>query len=685
LPRAVALVSAFVAACVLTLAGTAQAKQVPSGWSWTDYGPELKDVACVQPGTCVAVGENGAVLRSPNTDEVPLAWTMVNLKRDADPPFDTLPVDLVGVSCSNTSCLAVSNTRDLVQGTASWVYRSTDRGATWTAAQKLPAIGTPKTASASAIGCEPGDVSAKTRDCYAAGVDGGIWRSRNDGRSWSALGAPPRTTKPSFNRIACPRANTCVVVGGANTPSSAVIVGDAITSVPAPTGLTSRFSAGACDTADQRGYTSMSVKAKRWGAVRSFRKAPDQQGLSASALACPFENNCVALTGAGLALRTSSLGSGEDWQRRPLPTVLLKALECVETACVAVGKSATWFASLDVGLNWGRVNEVAKFNLGQCNIAQSSTCVAGGDMAVGISRDRGLTWNLPIAGRGALNTKALQCSAPATCLILGQTEMLFTDDFNVFQPRNPPVTAAMGADAQDCVAKSVADTPICVAVTESVTYTSFDGGLTSWAQNGFPGVRPAEIACVPGKTDPVTCLVPNKEFILIGTLGRDPSGFPTWSWRYTNADANHIINVIACSPEGTQCTAAGVQGMILTTTNGTLMDWKEMSIPEGAPTSKQPVYTAVACPQTGFCMVGGKQGIRYVVASTTNNWTDYSYDEVGDITNQPSINGFACESVNRCVALGSSVFLGLRSAQTSRTREISNRSRRARRNARRGT
>jgi hypothetical protein len=646
----------------LAVALPAQAAEIkPSGWSWTNYGPELMGVSCITPNTCVAVGQGGAVLRSPNTDDVPLAWTMVALEKDDQVP--DAPVDLVGVTCSDTSCLAVSEA-PTDPDFPSWVYRSTDAGVSWTAVQALPAVGARKTTHAEAITCAPDEATAATRVCYAAGIDGGIWRSANDGQAWKAVPLPATAgATASFDKIACASASDCVAAGGDTTPSSVLIEGTTVTPLKTPIGIDKRFAALACDnparciaTGGVGKYTLLSISGERWGPVHEFRKkAP--LGLVVKALSCPVANSCVGLTGDGLALRTDDLGADGDqnWVRRPVPAII-GALDCVTSSCIGVGKSAAWYASFDLGSGFLRVNEVAKFDVAQCAAALSPTCVAGGKENVGVSRTGGTLWTLPIADHGALNTSAIECTAPSTCLILGMNDALFTNDLNAFRPRFGPVQSAAGSGNQTCV-----NATLCVAVNDGVVYTTFDGGLTQWTQNAFPHVRPmAGLACIPGQTAPVTCFVPIKDLILIGTMAPDAGGLPHWNWRYTNADADEVISAVACSPAGNQCTAVGKAGMVLTTTPDSVLDWDEQTIPPNVPVDELPLYTSVTCPATGFCMAGGAHGPQSIVASTTNNWADYSYDEIGDIRAAPAISGFGCESINRCIAVGSTVLVGVR-------------------------
>ncbi len=656
----------------LALAGTTQAVevraaapaiQVPSGWNWTNYGPELMSVSCVTPNTCVAIGQGGAVLRSPNTDEVPLAWTFVDLKKDPKAPDN--PVDLVGVTCSDTSCLAVSSPKTPAVDYGSWVYRSTDAGVTWAAVQQLPPVGTRKTLIGSAITCAPDlDATAATRVCYIAGVDGGIWRSANDGLSWTGVALP--TTAPataSFDKIACASADVCVAAGGDADPSSALIRVATVKMLDTPVGIDKRFAALACagatqcvGTGGQGNFTVMNIDATpTWGAARAFRKNPLQAALTVKVLSCPVDNTCIGLDLDGDVLRTDALADpNTKWAMRPAPGII-SALDCFTASCVGVGKAAAWYASFDLGSGFERINEVAGFDLAICPAALSPTCIAGGKENVGRSITGGTLWTLPVADRGALNTKEIRCSSSIACQIYGQTEALATEDMDVFRPLYGPVQSAAGADAIACVTDT-----LCVSPKESVIYTTFDGGKTQWSSNQFPKVRPTGISCIEGRTAPVTCFVAIKFNILIGTMSPDPSGQPHWLWRWTNADSDQEIAAISCTPDGAQCAAVGKAGEVMTTQGGNLLDWSQQTIPANVPVDELPDYTSIDCPLAGFCMIGGKHGAFSIVTSTVDNFVTYSYDEIGDIRAAVGVSGFGCESINRCIAVGSTVLVGIR-------------------------
>ncbi|MDP2012752.1 MAG: hypothetical protein Q8L05_00850, partial [Actinomycetota bacterium] len=529
----------------------------------------------------------------------------------------------------------------------------------WTAVVQLPQVGAIKTNLASAVACSPDKTAtADNRNCYAVGTAGGIWRSTDDGRTWAGVAVPTTASTASFSSVACASSTACVAAGGADLPSSALISGSTVTMLSTPAGINQTFAAVACDnpsrclaTGGQGDYTILNIDASpAWSPALKFRKAPLPPVAKMVSVACPVANYCVGINGDGNVLQTSALGAaGNTWLMRPVQPSIA-TLTCTGSYCVGVGKMAAWYTSINSGADFGRVNEVAKFDLAVCSAALSPTCIAGGEMNMGRSITGGTLWTLPIADRGALNTKEIRCQSSLSCQIFGQTETLVTEDMNVFRPRFGPVQAAAGADAVDCVTDI-----LCVSPKESVVYTTFDGGLTQWASNQMPKVRPTSITCLPGKTDPVTCFEPDKYNILMGTMTRDAQGLPHWQWHYTNADSDQIINAIACSPDGSQCVAAGAAGAVLVSTPGDLNNWTELTLPVNTPVGSLPTYNSATCPANGFCMVGGLQGKQTIVTSTTDGFTTYSYDKIGDLRTQPGVKGFGCETINRCVAVGSTV------------------------------
>ncbi|HEX4729849.1 MAG TPA: hypothetical protein VH299_01195 [Solirubrobacterales bacterium] len=623
---------------VAAAAPAARAEVVPSPWTWTDYGPALRDVSCSSPDDCVAVGQRGMVLRSTAAAEDRLAWSRVPLE---------YPEELDGVTCTASFCLAVSNTRAVSATYTSKVFRSTDGGATWSAGIELPPAGPTKTRSALALACDGGGA------CYAVGPGGGVWRSLDQGSSWEALGLPEKPG--SYDRVACPAVGTCVAAGGDTVGSSAVIEGTQVTAVDVPKKFGKGVLALACDSAtrctatDGLGhYSLLTIPSKTWSTPKLFPKA-----APVSALSCPKAETCVGLS-EGIAMRTTALSSATgEWHRRPIGSLNLGALDCVDDDCTAVGKAASWFDGSEVGFEWDRVNEVAKFDAIQCPAAFSGTCVAGGEKDIGVSRTGGKLWSLPLTGYSGLNVKSLNCTAKSECLFLGKTLTLFTKDLITFAERHPTTTDPKGTDAQTCVTKD-----ICVGINEGVVYTTLDGAVTSWNENAFPD-KATSVACVHGR-EPVECIATTREFLILGTMTHT-DGEIRWHWRYTDADPPEALEAVGCSPGG-QCTAVGGGGEILTSNGSDLMHWTEPIPPDlTEPVDLRPLLKSVACPADGECLAGGVHGPNAIILSTTDNWTDHSEEKIQGIEGAaPTITSFGCESADRCVAVGSTSLVGVR-------------------------
>jgi photosystem II stability/assembly factor-like uncharacterized protein len=648
-----AALGAILALIVLAAAAPlAQAEKVDSPWTWTEYGAPMRAISCSSPGDCVAVGQRGMILRSTLGQDQALAWSRIPME---------YPEELDGVTCNRAFCLAVSNIRTSDQTYASKVFRSDDDGATWSAGVTLPEDGKQKTRSALALACEPrredGDV-----DCYAAGPAGGVWRSTDGGRSWDGLDIPDE--KPAtYEHIACPKVGTCVAVGGEGDGSSAVIDGGKVTAVDLPAKVGKGILALACDTdtrctaTDGLGhFFSIELPEKKWGDAKDFPKS-----AAVGALSCSTKSVCVGISGE-VALRTTNLGDATvAWQRRPLDTMSVKALDCVANACVGSGENAAWYEGFDDGYQWGRINEVAKFDTAQCPAAAfGETCVAGGEHDIGLSTTGGKLWREPLASVMGLNIKAVNCTGNSDCLFLGKTQALATDNIFTagpedFQPRRPTTVDPAGTDPQTCITKE-----LCVGVNEGVTYTTFDGARTGWGSGAFLPTKATSVACLPGHTDPAVCLATTRDFVAIGTMKRE-DGKAHWDWRYTDADPQGMPEAVGCSPDG-QCTVVGSEGMILTSEGHDLMHWKETVVPsELKPDEDRPVLKSVACPADGVCLVGGGHGAKVVLATTTNNWADYSYDDLEGVEGkEPTLSGFGCESAFHCVAVGATVLVGTR-------------------------
>jgi hypothetical protein len=169
------------------------------------------------------------------------------------------------------------------------------------------------------------------------------------------------------------------------------------------------------------------------------------------------------------------------------------------------------------------------------------------------------------------------------------------------------------------------------------------------------------VACLPGRTEPAVCVATTREFLVLGTMVQQTDGHVRWNWRTTDADPSEILEAVGCSPGG-QCTAVGLGGVVITSDGTDLMHWTEHIVPGRlVPEEDLPKLKSVACPANGTCLAGGVHGPNAIIVSTTNNWDDFSYDELEGIEGAaPTIKSFGCDSVNRCVAVGSTSLVGAR-------------------------
>ncbi len=426
--------------------------------------------------------------------------------------------------------------------------------------------------------------------------------------------------------------------------------------------LPAKFGAGigglACDTetrctaTDGLGdYSSISIPEKSWGPVQMFPKL-----AVVSALACPLEGVCVGLSG-GVALRTTNLGAkAPEWKRRPTGSLNLGALDCAGPDCVAAGKKASWFVDFDDGFDWRRLNEVPETLCDRLPGLLQRHLRRGRRRNRRVTRSAGRLWSLPLPAAAALSVKAVNCSGESECLVLGKNEALFTTNLQSFAGRRPPILEAKGTDAQTCITRV-----ICVGLNGGNVFTTLDGAKTDWTRNDFRGGKPAAVACVPARLGPAECLAAAEEFLLLGTMTHDENGEVQWDWRFTDTEPAEKLTGVGCSPGG-ECVAVGPSGEVLTSDGTDLMHWNEFVLPSAAvEPALRPDFGTVACPADGVCLIGGKHADKAVIASTTNNWADFSIQEIAGIEGaSPAVEAFGCESVDRCVGVGGTSLVGSR-------------------------
>jgi hypothetical protein len=631
----VAVCALLALAALVALPATAAkpAAGVASPWSWVDRGPKLNAVSCVPSGHCVAVGVGGAILGTNASAARPLAWAHVDVPAKQE---------LVSVACRGSLCIAITG-GDGTSAGISRVYRSVDSGRSWSGPRELPAaagVGGVTTRVGRAVACQP------SAACVIAGPAGGIWQSTDQGQTFSSL--RPSSAPGAYRSLACPADGVCLLVG-AGRP--AVLNGTAATAIAVPT--TSTLSSIACESgstctaADDAGRViSISAPWTTWQKVVRLPK-----DLSVVSLSCPAANTCVGLTGAGPVVRTTNR-SGGVWKKRPTGSVDLIALDCGGSRCVAVGKAASWYGSQTIGLHWDQVNAVPKQDVVDCPGARGSgRCLGAGMEFIGRSTTGGDLWKTPL-GVTSLSAKGVSCAAFPTCFVISKDRTLAsTNGGLMWNDRRPAGSITSGPDAATCL-----DAERCIAVGGENVFTTLDGARTGWHIGPIPPApkEPFESIACPTR---VLCVIDTPTTILVGRLST--GGGVGWKWLGSDADPSAALGGLACSSPSS-CTAVGLQGEVLTSTDSTLLHWHERQIGTG-PLVNRPPLVAVSCPANGVCVAAGNRGY---VATTTTNWKTWSIEQVGSSPEsgaaRPNFKGVSCVSTKRCVLVGDTAFTGTR-------------------------
>jgi photosystem II stability/assembly factor-like uncharacterized protein len=372
----------------------------------TSTGEDLEAVDCDQSFYCMAVGANGAIIRSSNLGSDWMNFpevTKANL-RGVDCPIAILCFvvgeggtilkydgnqnkwftlasgtnsNLNGISCASFSlCYAV--------GDGGLVLRSANAGGTW---QPATLANTP---TLNAIECTNG------LTCYAVGNAGTIRVTTDGGTTWN-----PHTTIENTNLldISCPAVNTCI----ATTSSKNLIktTGGSTTwsSFEARGGFVSK---GVGCIAETDCVTVSSTRLLRsnandpnamWTIIHEV-EVGDEVNLSAvSCIKLTNVINCVAVGENGLVIRTNgnfpTTASGYNQD--------LADIECISnTECLAVGKRGTLLRTSNGGQTWEKItNNIAEFhNFQALDCTKTGKCAAVIHQGKAYySNDRGVTWN----------------------------------------------------------------------------------------------------------------------------------------------------------------------------------------------------------------------------------------------------------------------------------------------------
>ncbi len=255
-------------------------------WTWTDRGPTLNAVSCPSATKCVAVGDEGAVLRTTDGGST-FVWSSVPWTAAQTKLGDTL----LAVTCSGAQCLAVSSGTN---GTSpphpvSHVYRSTDSGKTWVDTGALP-MAAFQTQQASVLGC------GSATYCVAAGINGAIWLSTDGGTSWAPV--TPAGPQVPYTAIDCPAAKSCVVLSAGGT-GSRIVQGKLIAVATPPTGAVTAMSCGSATQCLAVNNASAVFASSDAGANWTQLAQPITPAVHVTDLTCTAATTCVGFIPGG--------------------------------------------------------------------------------------------------------------------------------------------------------------------------------------------------------------------------------------------------------------------------------------------------------------------------------------------------------------------------------------------------
>ena len=619
----------------------------PGTWTWVDRGPLLLGVSCSSTTTCVAVGNEGAVLSS-TAGGATLQWSSVPWTATQTDLGDTL----TGVTCSGAQCLAISRGANGTTKPVSHVYRSDDSGATWVDTGALP-VAAFQTQGALVLACGSADY------CVIAGTNGALWLSTDGGTSWAVVPSGPQVP---YTAAACPAAETCVALSAGGVGSR--IVKGAVSPVATPpTGSVTAMSCGSttqCLAVDSKsGVFASTDTGNTWTKLAR----PVTGTLPVTSLSCTTASACVGLTDSSRAIATAD--GGQTWRIYGTGTPVdnpLNALTCVGASCVAVGGAARYQVSTDGGVIWAPANAVPKMTALTCRPPSAGekavVCLSGGTSDIGSTTTAGQFWSSPIEGWAALDIAGVSCLSAKVCIAIGKAAVLKTANGGTsWTLATPAGSIAAGPAAATCLTASY-----CVAVGTGTVYTTLDGAA-KWSVATITG----------GPTlNGVSC--PTTKLCLASAAGADgvdqdvyrgvlttnplnPGVVPVWKWQPVSTGVTHPLTDVSCAT-ATECVAvgmggapAGTGGEIIRSTDGGLTWAATITDPDDD-------WATVTCPTTTFCVAGGSTRPKKTGTIAVSEDGGTTWSRTTGLGPEPGIAAVDCPTTSYCVAGGSTVFAG---------------------------
>jgi photosystem II stability/assembly factor-like uncharacterized protein len=551
---------------LLTLQATSgDSWQVANATGLARYPGNLSLASCPTGARCSGVDNAGNFLVS---NDGGLSWRRQPLElwtAGSSESSATLSVTKDLLCLSEMLCMAFGG-----RGDASLFERSEDGGYTWTA---VPVSGGGLVPPVSGtLACPSPAVCYVTRDRadhVAVTHDGGA--------SWEAAAASPTSFFPTT--LACPSVAHCIVIGSHGAHGGAVIE---VTRDGGSTWLDFQLSIG----------------------------GPEEGELEN--IACPTDEECVAVDKSGTILRTTD--GGASWTLATTPvTESMRSIACPSaTQCIAVGDEGDIVSTTNGGESWAAAgaelplakdDHSAVGNAVACWSPQA--CIATGKSGdfqdspwTLITTDSGITWTKPLQPPGHEEIDALACSFPGSCVGVGSCCAVTTADGGQVWSGFP----IAGFETLTGVACAAALQ--CIAVGEDgAVETTADGGMNWVLQTSSTNQNLNAITCM----TTAQCIVVGDAGIVLTSL----DGGTTWT-TVTSTLSSALLS-IACTPDGT-CFAVGEHGVILASTDAE-RSWQAQN--SGVPMRLE----AIACPTLETCFVAGDAGTVLATTDGGTTWT----------------------------------------------------------------
>jgi photosystem II stability/assembly factor-like uncharacterized protein len=386
----------------------------------TPGGGRLYGVTRAGPGQLIAVGEEGATLR---TSDASLTWQAITADKSAW---------LASVSSAGSNVVAV--------GEAGKIFHSADLGTKWTFLQeKQPAI-------------EVSSVARAGKDTILIAGGPSILRSAN-GRDFVKA---TTTTDKAVNAICLIDSLVGVAVGAEGTIQHTIDGGQTWTAVESRT-TRDLWAVAFSDAKDgiavgRYGFGGPSM-VRTEDAGRTWRAQPCRSGmvicdgtLLVTAMAFDRSGFGMAVGGAGAVIKTTD--GGRSWTQLPqnLTSIGLRSVAVLDDkTAVAVGRLGVILHTGDRGATWTRRDSGKPLGLNSVAFADRLHGLAVGQYGTVLATtDGGLTWRTePQRTRGDLESVILDSSGVA--FIAGRSGLVWRHTWDNAS-QGPAANPARGAE-----------------------------------------------------------------------------------------------------------------------------------------------------------------------------------------------------------------------------------------------